>query len=49
MRNGQLINYYDGNDRLMPNGDPTVFGFPCQFPAAPPIRLGSGIQVIDQK
>jgi hypothetical protein len=35
MRNGQLINYYDGNDRLMPNGDPTVFGFPCRFLRVP--------------
>jgi hypothetical protein len=49
MRNSQFINYYGSNDRLMPNGDPTVLGFPCRFPAAPPIRLKSGVQVIDQQ
>src|SRR5271166_813191 len=30
MRKRQLITYYDGNDRSMPNGDSTVFGLPCR-------------------
>src|SRR5271165_5815504 len=33
----------------MPNGDPTVFGFPCRFPAAPSIRSESRVQGFDQK
>jgi hypothetical protein len=34
---------------LMPNDDPTVFEFPCRFPAAPSIRPESRAQDFDQK
>ena len=37
------------NNRLMPNGDPTVFGIPCRFPAAPSIRPRRRVQGFDQK
>jgi hypothetical protein len=43
------MNQHDGNDRSAPNGDPTVFGFPCRFPAAPSIRLESREHAFDQK
>jgi hypothetical protein len=33
----------------MPNGDPTVFGFPCRFPAAPSILPESRMQDFDPK
>jgi hypothetical protein len=35
--------------RSVPNGDPTVFGFPCSFPAAPSIQPESREQGFDQK
>jgi len=49
MRNYQLVNYYDGNRRPIPTDDPTVFGLPCRFPAAPSIRPESCAQGIDQE
>ena len=33
----------------MLNGDPTVFGLPCCFPAAPSIRPEDRVQGFDQK
>jgi len=49
MLNYQFIDDYYRTDRPMPTGDPTVFGFPCRFPAAPSVRPESGAQDIDQK
>ena len=37
VRNCQLLNWYVGNDRAIPNGERTVFGLPCRFPATPSI------------
>jgi len=42
-----LINMSAGHP--MPNGDPTVFGFPCRFPAAPSIRRDNHVQDFDKK
>jgi hypothetical protein len=33
----------------MPNGDPTIFGLPCRFPATPSIRPEDRVQGFDQK
>jgi hypothetical protein len=44
-----IINYYDINNRMLPTGDPAVFGFPCRFPAAPSIRPENRVQHIDLK
>src|SRR6516164_6419901 len=33
----------------MPDGDPTVFGLPCRFPAAPSIRPESRVQGLARK
>jgi hypothetical protein len=49
MRKRQLINYYDDNDRSMPNGDPRIFELPCRFPAGPSIRPENRDQGLDQK
>jgi hypothetical protein len=43
------IHYDDSNGESMPNGDPTVFGFPCHFPAAPSIPPKNCAQHIDRK
>jgi len=45
--NYQFMNYYTGNDRAMPNGDPRVFGFPCRFPARLSILVERRAQVDD--
>jgi hypothetical protein len=44
----QLTNWYVGNDRAMPNGDPRVFGLPCHFPATPSIVAERSAQVYDR-
>jgi hypothetical protein len=49
MRKDQLINWYIVNDGAMPNGDPTVFAFPCRFPAAPSVRPENWVQDVDHK
>jgi hypothetical protein len=33
----------------MPDGDPTVFGLPCRFPAGPSVRLANRLQDFDPK
>jgi hypothetical protein len=33
----------------MSNGDPTVFGLPCRFPAGPSVRLANRLQDFDPK
>jgi hypothetical protein len=33
----------------MPNGDPTVFGLPCRFPAGSSVQLANRLQDFHQK
>jgi hypothetical protein len=48
MRNYQLVNWYVGNERVMPNGDQTVLGLPCRFPATPSILAEFRAQLFDR-
>jgi hypothetical protein len=44
-----MVNYYYRTHGSIPDVDPTVFEFPCRFPAAPSVRPENRVHDFDQK